>query len=152
MLQNRHRFAEQQALVFPQGLLLCGDVEPDTEYQSRDERAAGRPVRQRVDEVTGKRQWKGIFIDPSAGKAKNHSIEITFLGDVQPVPAGNGDNVLGMRPVELEGLQVSPRLVGQGEFKGIGWAYFATGFKQPATTGTAKAAGKASAETAGARS
>ncbi|WP_163513299.1 hypothetical protein [Fodinicola acaciae] len=154
-VQNRHRFAEAQSVVFPQGLLLCGDVEADTEYQSRDERAAGRPVRQRVDEVTGKRQWKGIFIDQSAGKAKNHSIEITFLADVQPVPAGNGETVLGMRPVELEGLQVSPRLVGQGEFKGIGWAYFATGFKQPAATGTAgtgKAAGKASVEAAGARS
>ncbi|WP_163512550.1 hypothetical protein [Fodinicola acaciae] len=150
-VQNRHRFSEAQAVVFERGLLLCGEVEADTEFQSRDERAAGRPVRQRVDEVTGKRQWKGIFIDQSAGKAKNHSIEITFLADVQPVPASNGETVLGMRPVELEGLQVSPRLVGQGEYKGIGWAYFATGFKQPATS-AAKTAGKASADTAGARS
>ncbi len=39
--------------AFPQGLVLIGDVAPDNEYQTREEKAAGRPVRQKLDEVTG---------------------------------------------------------------------------------------------------
>jgi hypothetical protein len=37
---------------------MVGEVSPDNEYQSRKDKASGRPVRQRVDEITGKRQWK----------------------------------------------------------------------------------------------
>jgi len=44
--------------AFGQGLVMVGEVSPDNEYQSREDRAAGRPARQRVDEVTGKRQYR----------------------------------------------------------------------------------------------
>jgi hypothetical protein len=56
--------------AFPQGLVLIGDVTPDNEYQTREDKAAGRPVRQKVDPVTGKRQWKATVTDPDETNAK----------------------------------------------------------------------------------
>lgn len=41
-----HRFTIEFDNAFPQGLVLIGDVTPDNEYQTREDKAAGRPVRQ----------------------------------------------------------------------------------------------------------
>ena len=114
--------------AFSQGLVMVGEVSPDTEYQSREDRAAGRATRQRVDEVTGKRQWKVTVTDPSETKAKRASFEITLLADVQPVPT-TSEVLPGMRPIELEGLTAEPKVAGQGEFKYQSYMFRATGFK-----------------------
>ncbi|MFD7653936.1 hypothetical protein ACFV4N_08155 [Actinosynnema sp. NPDC059797] len=114
--------------AFPQGLVMIGEVRPDTEYQTRDERAAGRPVRQRVDEGTGKRQWKATVTDPHEPNAKRQSFEITLLADVQPVPT-TGEVLPGMRPIELDGLTAEPRVAGNGEFKYQSYVFRATGFR-----------------------
>jgi hypothetical protein len=53
-----HRFPIEFDSAFPQGLVLIGDVAPDNEYQTREDKAVGRPVRQKIDNVTGKRQWE----------------------------------------------------------------------------------------------
>ena len=45
-----YRFDIEFDSAFPQGLVLIGDVAPDNEYQTREERAVGRPVRQKIDE------------------------------------------------------------------------------------------------------
>ncbi|MFC6092042.1 hypothetical protein [Saccharothrix lopnurensis] len=115
--------------AFPQGLVMVGEVRPDTEYQTRDERAAGRPVRQRVDEATGKRQWKVTVTDPHEPNAKRQSFEVTLLAEVQPVPT-TGEVLPGMRPVELDGLTAEPRVAGNGEFKYQSFVFRATGFRQ----------------------
>ena len=81
-----HRFPIEFGEAFQQGLVMVGDVSPDNEYQSREDKAAGRATRQRIDEVTGKRQWKATVTDPDEIKAKRASFEITFTADVQPVP------------------------------------------------------------------
>jgi hypothetical protein len=39
-----HRFPIELDSAFPQGLVLIGDVAPDNEYQTREDKAAGRPV------------------------------------------------------------------------------------------------------------
>ncbi|HEU5476133.1 MAG TPA: hypothetical protein VFV67_36365 [Actinophytocola sp.] len=144
-ISKGHRFPIEFADAFPQGLVLMGEMAPDTEYQSREDRASGRPVRQRVDEVTGKRQWKGTVTDPDERNAKRASFEVTFLADVQPVPT-TSEVLPGLRQIELDGLTVEPRLAGSGEFKYQSYVFRATGFK-PATgrAGTAKAAGNESA-------
>lgn len=113
-----HRFPIEFGDAFPQGLVLMGAVTPDTEYQSRVDRAAGRPVRQKIDELTGLRQWKVTVTDPDEGNAKRASFEITFLAEVQPVPT-TAEVLPGMRPVELDGLTAEPesRVAGNGEFK-----------------------------------
>ncbi|EME52752.1 hypothetical protein [Amycolatopsis decaplanina] len=126
-----HRFTIDFDEAFSQGLVMVGEVSPDNEYQSREDRAAGRPARQRVDEVTGKRQWKATVTDPDEVKAKRASFEITLLADVQPVPT-TSEVLPGMRPIELEGLTAEPKVAGQGEFKYQSYVFRATGFKAAA--------------------
>src|SRR5262249_28978567 len=82
-----YRFEIPFNTAFPQGLVLIGDVTPDNEYQTREDKAAGRPVRQRIDDVTGTRQWKAMVTDPDETTAKRASFEITFIAEVQPVPS-----------------------------------------------------------------
>ncbi|WP_410650949.1 hypothetical protein [Amycolatopsis sp. cmx-4-54] len=138
-----HRFTIDFDEAFAQGLVMVGEVSPDNEYQSREDRAAGRPARQRVDEVTGKRQWKVTVTDPDETKAKRASFEITLLADVQPVPT-TSEVLPGMRPIELEGLTAEPKVAGQGEFKYQSYVFRATGFKAAAAGGGSKS-GRASA-------
>ena len=128
-IDKGYRFAIPFDEAFPQGLVMVGEVSPDNEYQSREDRSAGRPTRQRIDEVTGKRQWKVQVTDPGEPKAKRASFEITLLAGVQPVPP-TGEVLPGMRPIELEGLTAEPRVAGQGEFKYQSYAFRATGFKE----------------------
>jgi len=40
-----HRFAIEFDKAFPQGLVLIGEVVPDNEYQTREDKAAGRYAR-----------------------------------------------------------------------------------------------------------
>ncbi|HEX5403524.1 MAG TPA: hypothetical protein VFX16_14620 [Pseudonocardiaceae bacterium] len=123
-----HRFAIEFDQAFPQGLVLVGEISPDTEYQSREDKASGRPLRQRIDEVTGKRQWKATVTDPDEPHGKRASFEITFVADVQPVPT-TSEVLPGMRAIELDGLTAEPRIAGNGEFKYQSYLYRATGFK-----------------------
>ena len=44
-----HRFDIPFDTAFPQGLVLVGDVAPDNEYQTREDKAAGRPLRQKIE-------------------------------------------------------------------------------------------------------
>jgi hypothetical protein len=125
-----HQFAIQFDSAFPQGLVLIGDVTPDNEYQTREDKAAGRPVRQKIDHATGKRQWKATVTDPDEPHAKRASFEITFIADVQPVPTTT-EVLPGMRPIELDGLTAEPRVAGNGEFKYQSYVYRATGFTAP---------------------
>ncbi|MEU4762629.1 hypothetical protein AB0H12_05205 [Actinosynnema sp. NPDC023794] len=150
-ISKGYRFPVSFDDAFPQGLVMVGEVMPDTEYQTRDERAAGRPVRQRVDEATGKRQWKVTVTDPHEPNAKRKSFEITLLADVQPVPT-TGEVLPGMRPVELEGLTAEPRIAGNGEFKYQSFLFRATGFRAVGkAAGSAPAGGKANGGSAEAK-
>jgi hypothetical protein len=115
--------------AFPKGLFLLGDIQAVTEF-STDRNA---PKRQRVDldndgNGTGKRLWKGTITDPAAANARQASYDVIFVSDVQPVPAAP-EIVPGMTPIELEGLQIKPKIAGSGEFKSIGWSIRATGIK-----------------------
>src|SRR5947209_18463766 len=118
--------------AFPQGLVLIGDVAPDNEYQTREEKAAGRPVRQKLDEVTGQRQWKATATDRGEPAAKRASFEITLIADVQPVPTTT-EVLPGMRPIELGWLTAEPRVAGNGEFKYQSYVYPPTGSPATAT-------------------
>jgi hypothetical protein len=121
---------------FPQGLVLIGDVAPDNEYQTREDKAVGRPVRQKIDSVAGQRQWKATVTDPDEPTAKRASFEITLIADVQPVPTTT-EVLPGMRPIQLDGLTAEPRVAGNGEFKYQSYLYRATGFTAtPSAAGT----------------
>ena len=130
-----YRFDVEFDSAFPQGLVLIGDVAPDNDYQTREDKAAGRPVRQKIDQVTGQRQWKATVTDPDEPTAKRASFEITLIAEVQPVPTTT-EVLPGMRPIQLDGLTAEPRVAGNGEFKYQSYLYRAIGF-----TATPSAAG-----------
>jgi hypothetical protein len=102
-----YRFDIEFDDAFPQGLVLIGEVAPDNEYQTCEDKAAGRPVRQKIDEVTGQRQWKATVTDPDEPTAKRASFEITLIAEVQPVPTTT-EVLPGMRPIQLDGLTAEP--------------------------------------------
>jgi len=146
-ISRGHRFPVEFADAFPQGLVLVGEVAPDTEYQSREDRASGRPVRQRTDELTGRRQWKCTVTDPGERNAKRASFEVTFLADVQPVPT-TAEVIPGVRPIELEGLTAEPRVAGSGEFKYQSFVFRATGFRAAGAAGGARKATESTSKAA----
>ncbi|MFZ0876054.1 MAG: hypothetical protein WAN20_16235 [Pseudonocardiaceae bacterium] len=139
---------------FPQGLYLVGDITPVTEYQSQEDKARNRPIRARVDEVTGRPLFRGTFADPSAEKDREKSVTVEFACAHQPVPptavAG-----LPFRPVVLEGMTVAPRAETSGQAKWLTWTIRATGMTAPSSAsadGTAAGkptSGRSSADTMG---
>ncbi|GGP39351.1 hypothetical protein [Saccharothrix coeruleofusca] len=126
------RFAATFEQVFPMGALMVGEVAPDMEYLSAEDKARGKQPKQRVDETTGKRQWKVVVTDPSAEKERDASVTVTLLADVQPVPPQSVQVVPGVevRPVAFEGLTVEPRVMGD-RYKYLGFTIRATGVVSP---------------------
>ena len=131
---------------FPQGLYLVGEITAVTEYQSAEDKARNRPLRPRIDEVSGLLLFRGTFADPSAEKDREKSVTVEFACAHQPVPPAL---VAGMpfRPVILEGMTVQPRAESSGQAKWITWVVRATGMKAPSavaspTSGAAKSANK----------
>lgn len=118
---------------YPQGLYLVGEITPVTEYQSQEDRARNRPVRPRLDEMTGIPLFRGTFADPSAEKDREKSFTVEFACAHQPVPP---EAVAGLpfRPVVLEGMTVQPRAETSGQAKWITWTIRATGMRAPGST------------------
>ena len=145
-ISRGQRFPIEFSDAFPSGLVMVGEVQPDTEFQSQEDRARNRPVRQRVDEATGLRQWKVMVTDPDEAKAKRASFEVTLLAEVQPVPT-TSEALPGVRPVELDGLTAEPRVAGNGEFKYLSYVFRATGFRA-AGSGGGRSAGKSAGASA----
>jgi hypothetical protein len=136
------RFAVDFHEWFPQGLYLVGEITPMTEYQSQEDKARNRPIRPRVDEVTGRPLFRGTFADPSAEKDREKSVTVEFACAHQPVPPAAVAG-LPFRPVVLEGMTVAPRAETSGQAKWLTWTIRATGMTAPSsTTVDGTAAGK----------
>jgi len=122
------RFPIEFDELFPEGAYVVGAVTAVTEYQSQEDKARNRPVRPRLDEVSGLPLFKVTIADPSAEKDRDKSITVEIAAKVQPVPppAVNG---LPFRPVVLEGLTVQPRAEASGQAKWITWVARATGMR-----------------------
>ena len=136
------RFAVDFDEWFPQGLYLVGEITPMTEYQSQEDKARNRPVRPRMDEVTGRPLFRGTFADPSAEKDREKSVTVEFVCAHQPVPPAAVTG-LPFRPVVLEGMTVAPRAETSGQAKWLTWTIRATGMTAPSSnTVDGSAAGK----------
>jgi hypothetical protein len=118
---------------FPEGLFLVGEITAVMEYQSQEDRARNRPVRPRVDEVSGLPLFRGTFADPAAEKERDKSVTVEFACAYQPVPPAAVAG-LPFRPVVLEGMTVAPRAEVSGQAKWITWTIRATGMRAPSTT------------------
>jgi len=128
---RRARFAVDFDEWFPQGLYLVGEIHAVTEYQSTEDRARNRPVRARVDEVSGLPLFRGTFADPAAEKDREKSVTVEFACAHQPVPPPAVPGV-PFRPVVLEGMTVAPRAEASGQAKWIAWVIHATDMMAPA--------------------
>ncbi|WP_063054725.1 hypothetical protein [Nocardia salmonicida] len=117
------RFQPSFADFFASGLYQVGPVLADTEY-------TGDPLRpgpQRRDAVTHELMWKISVLDPGERNPRRKAYEVLLLSNHEPVPT-TGEIAPGVRPIELAGLMVTPRVGGQGEFKYLTWTIRATGY------------------------
>jgi hypothetical protein len=143
-IERGHRFSAEFDVAFGDGLIQTSDVEADREYTG-DPNKVGP---QKVDEATGLRIWKFRALDPGQKKVKQASFEVKLIATHQPVPEGP-ELMPGMRRVVLEGLMVEPKVIGQGEYKSQGYAFWASGF---AAVDTGSGTGAGSVKTEGASS
>ncbi len=129
------KFPMDHRIAFPQRLMLMSPIAPAIKYNS--DRNALPEQKFDFDPKTGEGSglplWVATVTDPheaSDGKGKRASFEITFVAAVQPVPAGEqiaaGTDLWW---IELEGLTAEPKVMGQGEFKYLGYSYRASGIK-----------------------
>ena len=127
--RRNYRFPLVFDVYFAFGLLLAGHVQPRRPYSNEP----GRVLPQERDEVTGKLMWTCPVTDPlaAAQSAKRGTLEVVFLSDTQPKQP---TEVLGS-PIVLENPQGQARLAGNGEFRYVQFAIFATGFAGPPNPG-----------------
>jgi hypothetical protein len=120
------RFPMEFDELFPEGAYVVGEITALTEYQSQEDKARNRPVRSRIDEVSGLPIFKVTIADPAAEKDRDKSITVEIASRVQPVPPAAVSG-LPFRPVVLEGVTVQPRAETSGQAKWITWVVRATG-------------------------
>ncbi|MBF6287824.1 hypothetical protein [Nocardia cyriacigeorgica] len=148
-IKRGYRFPIEFSTAFPRQLLLMGEIGPAIKYNP-DRNAVQEQeydFNPKTGEGTGLPLWKATVTDPdegnhdgNKGKAKRASFEITFISSHQPVPVT--EEVVpgtGLRMIELEGLTAEPRVMGQGEFKYLGYVFYATGIKGDTNTPRADA-------------
>jgi hypothetical protein len=122
------RFPVEHDDIFPLGALIVGEVGPVMEYLSREDRARGRTPKQQTDPVSGLLLWELSVADPAAQRKSDKAVTVQVAALHQPIPP-EGVAGLPVRMAVFEGLTVSPRLEGQGEYKRIGWVLRATGMR-----------------------
>ncbi|MEU7764533.1 hypothetical protein AB0B25_05370 [Nocardia sp. NPDC049190] len=137
------KFPIESSQAFPKRLLLMGGIGPAIKYNP-DRNALPEQkydIDPKTGEGTGLPLWTATVTDPheaSDGKGKRASFEITFVSRHQPVPAGE-QIADGIWFIELEGVTAEPKVMGQGEFKYLGYQFRATGIKGDNNTPKANA-------------
>ncbi|MGW4330799.1 hypothetical protein ACWEKR_33555 [Nocardia sp. NPDC004573] len=132
-ISKGYQFPIESRVAFPKRLILMAPIGPAIKYNP-DRNALPEQkfdFDPKTGEGTGLPLWTATVTDPheaSEGKGKRASFEITFISQHQPVPAGE-QIVDDMWFIELEGLTAEPKVMGQGEFKYLGYVYRATGIK-----------------------
>ncbi|WP_280452214.1 hypothetical protein [Nocardia cyriacigeorgica] len=145
-LQKGFRFPVAHAEAFPKGLILQGQIEPLIKWNP--DRNAVPEQRYDFDPKTGEGtnlpMWRATVTDPDETKSKRASFDLIFLAENVPVPS-TPEVLPGLRQIELEGLMAEPKVMGQGEYKYLGYAYYAGGIKgdNSGAKGAAAAAQKA---------
>lgn len=114
--------------VFPHGAYVVGDVEPvrDFERSTRE-----RPV-QATDKETGQLVWSVSVLDPDPDARKDaKTVTVKISAPVQPVPPGEIAAGMPFRPVEFDGLTVTPYLNENGGRARVAFSFRATGMRAP---------------------
>jgi hypothetical protein len=126
--------------AFPFGAYLVGAVEPVRDF---DASRAGTPVQAR-DKASGLPMWQVDVLDPDP-EARERTLRVKIASSVQPVPP---ESLAGLpfRPVELEGLTVTPYLKESGQARArVAYSLRATALRAPRSGSSATGSGSASA-------
>lgn len=123
----KSRFAVPMGEVFPHGAYVVSEVEPVRDF---DKSAPGRPVQQ-LDKETGLPVWAiGVLdADPEA-RSKDKTLQVKIAAQHQPVPP-EAVNGLPFRPVEFEGLTVTPYVDEKSGRPRVAYSIRATGMRSP---------------------
>lgn len=130
------KFPVSMGDVFAHGAFVVSEVEAVRDF---DKSAPGRPVQQ-LDKESGLPVWSVSVLDadPEARRA-DKTVTVKIAATHQPVPpeAAHG---LPFRPVEFEGLTVTPYVNENGGRPRVAYSFRATAMRAPA--GQRPAAGK----------
>lgn len=115
--------------VFPHGAFVVGEVEPINDFEKSTRE---KPVQDR-DKVTGLPLWQVPVMDgDDSVRAKQKTVTVKIAAEVQPVPPEQLQG-LPFRPVEFDGLTVTPWLDDNGSRPRIAYSYRASGMRKPGT-------------------
>ena len=124
----KNKFPVPMGEVFPHGAFVVSEVEPVRDF---DKSAPGRPVQQ-VDKESGLPVWSVSVLDadPEARRA-DKTVTVKIAATHQPVPpeAAHG---LPFRPVEFEGLTVTPYVQENGSRPRVAYSFRAAAMRAPA--------------------
>lgn len=124
-LTNRFRISMLD--VFPHGAYLVSEVEAVRDF---DKSSAGRPV-QAVDKESGLPVWAVSVLDadPDARRS-DKTVTVKISSPHQPIPPEMAPGV-PFRPVEFDGLTVTPYVNESGSRPRVAYSLRATGMRAP---------------------
>jgi hypothetical protein len=123
----KNRFTVSMGEVFPHGAYVVADVEAVRDF---DKSAPGRPVQQ-LDKESGLPVWSVSVLDadPDA-RRQDKTVVVKIAATHQPVPP---ESLAGMpfRPVEFDGLTVTPYVAENGGRPRVAYSLRASGMRAP---------------------
>ncbi|MDN5919886.1 MAG: plasmid replication, integration and excision activator [Pseudonocardia sp.] len=124
----KNKFPVSMGDVFAHGAFVVSEVEPVRDF---DKSAPGRPVQQ-VDKESGLPVWSVSVLDadPEARRA-DKTVSVKFAVSHQPVPP-EAVQGLPFRPVEFEGLTVTPYVNESGGRPRVAYSFRASAMRAPA--------------------
>ncbi|MBN9759254.1 MULTISPECIES: plasmid replication, integration and excision activator [unclassified Pseudonocardia] len=126
-MARSNRFVVAMGDVFPRGAFVVSEVEAVRDF---DKSSPGRPVQQ-VDRESGLPVWSVSVLDadPEARRSEK-TVVVKIAAADQPVPpeAAGG---LPFRPVEFDGLTVTPYVQESGGRPRVAYSFRAAGMRSP---------------------
>ena len=124
----KNKFPVAMGDVFPHGAFVVSEVEPVRDF---DKSAPGRPVQQN-DKESGLPVWSVSVLDadPEARRA-DKTVTVKIAATHQPVPPEAAAG-LPFRPVEFDGLTVTPYVQENGSRPRVAYSFRAAGMRAPA--------------------
>ena len=124
----QNKFPVAMGDVFPHGAFIVSEVEPVRDF---DQSAPGRPVQQN-DKESGLPVWSVSVLDadPEARRS-DKTVTVKIAATHQPVPPEAAAG-LPFRPVEFDGLTVTPYVQENGSRPRVAYSFRAAGMRAPA--------------------
>ncbi len=129
-VQQRLRVAMDD--VFPNGAFLVGEVTAAEDYEVKQAGNADPQVR---DKVSGERVWNVRVVDADPESRRGQAeVTVKIAAEFQPIPPDALPN-LPFRPVEFDGLTVTPYVDDNGQRPRQAFSIRATGMHAPGKPG-----------------